>query len=364
MKVKKIASLLVFFSLPLFGNDYSCGIDSRHDCFNIENGVLYSYNCNANQVTIPDSVHTIAGGVFSGEGITSVLLPDGLIDIGHFSFQNNNIKTITIPNSVFILGTMSFDESVAIKSKKGNFKIGNALKYYPLSFDHLQSSYSDELKSYIARIDDVGGCGEKGIPENSATGEITSLVNGIEKAELKKLVYNICNQIGFAQSNNVATIAKDVELMVLKYNGWDRSTPDYKKKFTKFLNDNSKDFICTNQGHRYKPEHIFKRVISMKYYTPILTEFLLSAAEDDEDENMYDINVNVITKDSATGKPETVLDYLDRVLADPGVKNNYDVLEIERLRVLLVRGYGAKHAKDLLELSHLKSKVGHIDWVA
>ena len=198
----------------------------------------------------------------------------------------------------------------------------------------------------FARADDVGGAsGEIGIPENSSISDISALTSGIENAEFKKLVNNVCNQIAIASTNNVQTIAKDVELMILKYNGWDRNTPNYKKKFSNFFNTNSKRFICENQAHRYQPQHIFKRVITMKFYTPILVDFFLET--DDDYKGIYDTNVNVLTYDVQTKKNETVLDYIDGILAMPNVENEYNVFKIKELREILVEDFGAKNARNL-----------------
>lgn len=166
--------------------------------------------------------------------------------------------------------------------------------------------------------------------------ETKSLMSGASSSELKKLAASICRQIAFAESNNVTSIAHDIESTVLKHNGWDRSTPNYQKKFTDFLNKNSQYFICENQAHRYEPQHIYKRVIAMKFYTPILSDFLLG------DETVYATDINVITDN------ETVLDYIDRILSRPNAADDYDIDELNELKEVMVEYYNAKHAKDLI----------------
>ena len=73
-------------------------------------GKLYLNNELVTDLTIPDSVTSIGGSVFSGcSNLTSVTIPDSVTSIGDYAFRNcGSLTSITIPNSVISIGGSAF----------------------------------------------------------------------------------------------------------------------------------------------------------------------------------------------------------------------------------------------------------------
>lgn len=161
-----------------------------------------------------------------------------------------------------------------------------------------------------------------------------------EAEHFNDMVQSICDAIILAQANSTKTISDDIELSMLKFNGWDRQTPNYQRKLSEFFNANSGKFICEHT-HRYDEQHLFKRIVRMTMYKTLFLEgFFL------RDENLYPIDVNFVGENARNGEPETLLDFLDAILADrdpPG----YNRAEISDLRDIIKKYYNAKKAKEL-----------------
>lgn len=83
-----------------------------------------------------------------------------------------------------------------------------------------------------------------------------------------------------------------------------------------------------------------KRVVSLGMYETILYDFFLY------DEEEYPINVNTV-EILPNGEKETLLDYINKILADPEVDKKYDVKEIKQLKRVIVKDYNAKTAAEL-----------------
>ena len=118
-----------------------------------------------------------------------------------------------------------------------------------------------------------------------------------------------------------------------------KETPNYRAEISKFWNQYSEHMICTNESVGFEsPQHLLKRVVDMGSVTSFYFEYFL------QDEN---INVNAIEwKD---GQPETVVDYLDSILADPNSEYIYDLETVKQLRSFLVSRIGAKKAVEVLD---------------
>ena len=75
-----------------------------------EQTVLYIYPAAKadTSYTIPDTVHTISAGVFSGYKGTSLILPAALTSIGDEAFANSKLQSIVIPANVVSIGNKAF----------------------------------------------------------------------------------------------------------------------------------------------------------------------------------------------------------------------------------------------------------------
>ena len=163
-----------------------------------------------------------------------------------------------------------------------------------------------------------------------------------EAEHFNDMVRSICARIILARANSIKTISDDIELSMLKFNGWDRQTPNYQRKLSEFFNANSDKFICEHtDDYSYDRQHLFKRIVRMTMYKTLFLEgFFL------RDENLYPIDVNFVGENARNGEPETLLDFLDDILADPD-SPGYNRAEIYGLRELITEFYNAKKAKEL-----------------
>ncbi len=108
--------------------------------FSIMDGVLYSYDGDGGDVTIPDGVTSIRNYAFSGctgltsvtipgsvtsigeyafsvcTGLTSVTIPDSVTNIGMYAFIGSGLTSVTIPGSVTSFGTYAFFECTSLTS--------------------------------------------------------------------------------------------------------------------------------------------------------------------------------------------------------------------------------------------------------
>ncbi|MEH6537831.1 MAG: hypothetical protein V7719_15625, partial [Psychroserpens sp.] len=133
----------------------------------------------------------------------------------------------------------------------------------------------------------------------------------------------------------------NMEKMILNFIGVSKEDPNYKEKLTKFWNENSEKFICYEgpEDETRNPQHFMKRIVDLGMYNTVLYDFLLS----DEDEYSIDVNAIEIYK----GKEETLLDYLDSIIANPEKAKEYNMPEIKDLRGVIIEDYGAKTASEL-----------------
>lgn len=132
----------------------------------------------------------------------------------------------------------------------------------------------------------------------------------------------------------------NIETELLEYNRWTRNTKGYKEKLQAFWNTNNNDFICPEIGH-YAAKHILKMIIDMQTYTPILNKFFLRKSSG------YKLNMNAY--EIILGEPETIIDYLDKIIRGENTIHAYEIGEIRSLRRKLKKHFNAKTGKELIE---------------
>jgi hypothetical protein len=167
----------------------------------------------------------------------------------------------------------------------------------------------------------------------------------IKKDSLSFLANKICTFfILAAEGSNEAIdrVAFNFENTILDYINVSRDIPKEKKEkvIGDFLNKNSKYLLCTLKEEQGRPtEHIFKCAIRTRLYPQVFFRYLLSFKNPQIDFN---------ATEKHNGKNETVLDYLDRLIASEGFEESYYENEVKRLRrTLAMERFGAKTAADL-----------------
>ena len=166
---------------------------------------------------------------------------------------------------------------------------------------------------------------------------------GYGETEIEMLSNKICLSvdINFGYDNAGEKI-EDIFLAHLKI---DRNTPNYKQQILDLWNTYSNCFVCKSPS-TLKPElpyptHFLKRVVDFDMQGEIFDEFLLNDSEE------FPIDVNAI--ELVDGKGETLIDYLDKIIADPSKHKDYKLTVMKELRDYLIEDYGAKTAAELDE---------------
>jgi hypothetical protein len=154
-------------------------------------------------------------------------------------------------------------------------------------------------------------------------------------------------------------IVKTMEDQMLAYMNISRSTANYKDEIIKFYNANHHDFICQGKIHSgtRESEHLMKRAVALSIHNKVLTGFLLKSRSTDVNAVEWVIKdpktrgsseVSTVTHAPwGTGEPETLLDYLDKVIADPEFSIRFVESDILRLRRVVEKVFGGKTAKEL-----------------
>ncbi|EAQ99345.2 hypothetical protein [Congregibacter litoralis] len=170
----------------------------------------------------------------------------------------------------------------------------------------------------------------------------------------------LCRRMSKANvtGKNIVQVMKDV---LLQYTGISKSDPDYMDQIIAFYNENQNEFICRGKvdSTTRESEHIFKRAAALSIHSKVLYGFFLNnehtqvnAVEylvPDPDAPDYSTSIaKLIHAPWGTGEPETFLDYLDKVLADPEADKRYVVSDIKALREMLIDYFGAKTADELI----------------
>jgi hypothetical protein len=98
-----------------------------------------------------------------------------------------------------------------------------------------------------------------------------------------------------------------------------------------------------------------KRAIALSIYNKVLYEFLLNNKHTDvnavewvvPDPEASSYQANLTHGPWGTGEPETIIDYLDKVIASPEFSRRYVESDILRLREMLIEYFNGKTAKEL-----------------
>lgn len=184
---------------------------------------------------------------------------------------------------------------------------------------------------------EVSICEKTGLPKivNASVNDIIKPMDKLNDDEIRNIALNLCGHIKFASSAGFSP--KKFKEIILKDIGAPSNLSEKEKnqKVSKFLTENKNKLVCA-KNHLKKDSrelHLYKTAILdgvIDLYDEILT--------DDED---YEIDLNAYQ--IVDGKKETVIDYLDKVLA--GKFSGSD--ELELLRDDLI-DMGAKRGVDLL----------------
>ncbi len=163
---------------------------------------------------------------------------------------------------------------------------------------------------------------------------------------IEPLVDQICitiSNVAGRDSGELKNIGEILEKQIFKYNGWSKSeTHDYKLRYKQFMDLHKNEFICKDTLNHHR-QHLFKRVVDMKVYTPVLLNFFLK--EGQEDQHKLDMNAYEVNQD---GTKETILDYL-KGIAGGAIKpdQRHNMAQIKDMIEILEDEFGALSGAEL-----------------
>lgn len=167
----------------------------------------------------------------------------------------------------------------------------------------------------------------------------SSTITEEKKAEVATLGDQLCSLM-MLQKNFGGSPHTAFESGILKFLGIDKKkNSNYRTEISKFWNQYNEYMICTTEMVGYEtPQHLLKRVVDMSGITAFYFEYFL------EDEN---INLNAI--EWKGGEPETLVDYIDKIILDPNLEHIYDLDLVRQLRGFATNTYDGKRACELLD---------------
>lgn len=172
----------------------------------------------------------------------------------------------------------------------------------------------------------------------SVHADSTSNTKQTPQGHNRKFADELCVRVLSARNATGEDIPTLIKNEFAKHLGINVTDPDYQTKVTQFWNANQNDFICSGKlSTQYREsEHLLKRMINLNEDSNFFYNFLLD-----------DMNVRVNAVENVDGKPETVIDFIDKILLTPEKQRYYSFDKLKKLRKMLVDYYGAKKAIDL-----------------
>ncbi|WP_027671329.1 hypothetical protein [Rheinheimera baltica] len=168
-------------------------------------------------------------------------------------------------------------------------------------------------------------------------GSVTS-VSLAKNEQNRKFAQDLCFAVHHARNMSGEDIPTLIKNEFAKHLGINVTDPDYQTKVTQFWNTNQNDFICLGKiNTQYREsEHLLKRMINLGEDSNFFYRFLLK-----------DKQVDVNAVEYVDGEPETIIDFIDKILLTPEMQRYYSVKELQKLRKNLIKHFGAKKAVDL-----------------
>ena len=158
-------------------------------------------------------------------------------------------------------------------------------------------------------------------------------------------------------------IVKTMEDQLLGYLSITRDTSNYNERIIRFWNENTNDFICKGRvdSATRESEHLMKRAVALSLIGTVFDEFFFNTDELEFDYNAVEYvipfssntgqspSIGSVTNGAwGIGVPETLLDYLNKIIADPMSRKQFVVEQVIDLRDSLKEEFNAKTAIELI----------------
>ena len=186
-----------------------------------------------------------------------------------------------------------------------------------------------------------GGCinCKTTLPGQPDTAELEVLKDAMD-SDIQILADRICDRMLLALDMGGKVKPHEIfENAILHHLQINKKTANYRQKITTFWNQYSDQMICTEKTLGYKsPQHLLKRVVAMDAISHFYFKYFL-----------HDRSANVNSIEYHNGKPETVIDFIDNLIADPEMHKIHNMKEVRQLRAFLTTMMGALPAKEILK---------------
>lgn len=170
--------------------------------------------------------------------------------------------------------------------------------------------------------------------------EVQHQISESEIENLHNLANKICLTFTVVSIDNSNNLKERVNNLILDYLSLDKRE-DNTKAVTQFWNEKSECLICnTKTAQGRNPEHVLKRAVSLLFHREIFFHYLFSFKDPKIDFNAIEI---------VDGQEETLLDYIDNIIASDDFEMNFNTAEVIKLRKILAVKYDAKTAQELRE---------------
>lgn len=162
-----------------------------------------------------------------------------------------------------------------------------------------------------------------------------AVFGSLAKADGNDLAVEICGK-GYNSWPSIEPVEK-FEKAVLMHLDLPEDTPNKEKIISKFFNENNSKLICGEDTDNYirQHEHLFKRSLARAEHTYLI--HIANHVDYELDWNFYEM---------VDGKKETILDYLDMIINDPDLAEDYNVPELKTL-IGTIEEIGGKRGREL-----------------
>ena len=158
------------------------------------------------------------------------------------------------------------------------------------------------------------------------------------KEKLRSLAANICSKYGL-RGNQIASGVKTlVKNYMIKHAGY-KTTEN--KDIVRFLNENKDYMTCGKEKKNYMMvafdngahNELFRRLFAKDLY-------------EKTDKKNTKVDINAVSLTGPNGTPETVLDYIDKVISTSKTRGAF-ISEVKRVKSMFTKHFGAKKFSQL-----------------
>lgn len=168
--------------------------------------------------------------------------------------------------------------------------------------------------------------------------DASSIRQDIPSEEIESLTNRIAERIHLAKNTGTLSASEVLENILSNYLDLPASHSNKGEIITEFWNSYCDKMLVTDELLGYNtPMHLLKMVVEMGVIPSFYFDYFLK-----------DRTRNVNSIEYVNGEPETLLDYLDKTLADPVNFTPEHIKEIRQLKAFIVKYMDAKYSKDLL----------------